>query len=78
MPAKYPSLWDRLVANVMIDELGCWIWVGPVRRHGGGVRFTEDSTPKVGYVYRGCRVDEPCNSSVRRHGPRIPSLGAPI
>jgi len=38
MPAKYPSLWDRLVANITIDDLGCWIWIGPVRRHGGGVR----------------------------------------
>jgi hypothetical protein len=35
--ARYPSLWDRLVAHVRI-ELECWLWIGPTRRHGGGHR----------------------------------------
>jgi len=37
MPRAYASLWDRLVANIVI-EADCWTWVGPRRRHGGGDR----------------------------------------
>ena len=34
---RYPSLWDRLVANIRLEG-DCWTWTGPVRRHGGGDR----------------------------------------
>jgi len=35
----YASLWDRLVAHIVIDEhTDCWNWVGATRRHGGGHR----------------------------------------
>lgn len=34
---RYASLWDRIVAQVLIEG-DCWTWTGPVRRHGGGHR----------------------------------------
>lgn len=37
---RYPSLFERLVANTAEPENGqaCWNWTGPTRRHGGGDR----------------------------------------
>lgn len=35
---RYASLWDRLCAKIEIESCGCWTWLGPVRRHGGGDR----------------------------------------
>lgn len=32
------ALWTRIASQVWIDELDCWIWLGPRRRHGGGHR----------------------------------------
>lgn len=34
---RYPSLWDRLIANIRIEG-DCWTWIGSVRRHAGGHR----------------------------------------
>ena len=33
----YPTLYARLCAHC-VEEGGCWTWVGPTRRHGGGCR----------------------------------------
>lgn len=31
---RYASLYERLVANTVVDEQhGCWIWTGPVDNH---------------------------------------------
>lgn len=34
---RYASLWDRLVAQILIEGY-CWTWTGHTRRHGGGHR----------------------------------------
>lgn len=66
VPAKYASLWDRLCANCC-EEGGCWTWIGPVRRHGGGDR------PAVSRRVRG--VEHPRQFNAARlmcelmHGP---------
>jgi hypothetical protein len=66
----YATLWDRLCANIVIDELGCWIWIGPTRRHGGGDR------PMITMrVAGGGRATQPKNYNAARimceqvHGP---------
>lgn len=35
---SYPSLFDRLAAHILIDELGCWTWTAGTRRHSGCAR----------------------------------------
>lgn len=37
MRRPYESMYDRLCAHCM-EDAGCWTWVGPVRRCGGGYR----------------------------------------
>lgn len=34
---RYRTLYERLCAHCL-EEGGCWTWIGPVRRHGGGDR----------------------------------------
>lgn len=36
---KYPTQYDRLVANTKVDDDGCWIWTGATSK--GYPRFTE-------------------------------------
>lgn len=34
MPFKYPSATDRLLANIVVDGNGCWIWQGSYNNVG--------------------------------------------
>ena len=36
---RYPDLFSRLVANTRVDDNGCWIWTGAVRK--GYPSFTQ-------------------------------------
>lgn len=63
-----PALFDRLVANIEIDEFThCWTWTGPTRRHGGGhrprvsIRAIGERNPLTGKqadpkTFNACRV----------------------
>lgn len=42
---------DRLMARVLVDENGCWIWQGQIDRHGRA-RFYRDDTKRTGLAHR--------------------------
>jgi hypothetical protein len=55
---KYPTLFDRLMANtVILPWCGCYIWMGSCNKDGyGEITIRVDGKPKKFYVHRVAKI----------------------
>lgn len=49
---KYGTMYERLVANTRVDEDGCWIWTGSVRRHYPSLCVRRNGKPQAISAHR--------------------------
>lgn len=48
----YSTMYERLVANTRVDEDGCWIWTGAVRKHYPSLCVRVNGKPRAISAHR--------------------------